>query len=70
MRSFWLSELSGCVNGYVLPKDLVVLIANRLMTCDEHQGQHHFAIIRDGRGILFSDFAEECVKDLMTSDHT
>ena len=38
-------------------------MVNHLMTCEEHRGAHHFAVVNEGRGLHMSVHAVQCLKD-------
>lgn len=56
-------QLSGATETLAVDDaDLVYDWVNGLMTCDDHDGMHHFAVFKDGYAIACSLNAIECLK--------
>lgn len=49
---------------YVRPEDKKLLLpaVMALMLCDEHEGVHHFAVIKDGCAIVLSEAGLQCLQ--------
>ena len=62
-RAYVFSRLSGCEEALVFPtKEIANKVINRLCTCSEHHGVHHFAVFSEGQGIYMSKVGWECSK--------
>lgn len=58
------SQLAGADKVIVgLTKNEMIAACAALLTCEQHSGCHHFAIIREGKVIALSDTAVQCLKD-------
>lgn len=44
-------------------KRLLVLAVLALMTCEEHGGIHHFAVVREGCALQLSNAGYQCLLD-------
>jgi hypothetical protein len=56
-------RLSGATNLITTDQksDLLSMVT-RLMTCEEHDGRHHFAVIQEGRTLALSDIGVQCIQ--------
>lgn len=59
-----LAELGGANRLIFTDQDhkkLLVPVVMALMVCEQHHGQHHFAVIREGAGLVLSETGVQCL---------
>lgn len=55
-------QLGGATQAFTSKKKAdIVVAANSLMTCLDHHGVHHFAVIDNGRTIVMSEVGLACL---------
>ena len=57
-------QLSGATMALASNKKMVNACAFALLTCVEHSGAHHFAIIGEGQTLVMSKAALKCLQDM------
>lgn len=56
-------QLGGVTEAYSSDqKSAIVVAANSLMTCIDHHGVHHFAVIDNGKTIVMSEVGLACLR--------
>lgn len=57
------SALSGATIGlsFVVKEDIAVAVST-LLTCEDHDGVHHFAVTGEGRTLWCSPTGWECIE--------
>lgn len=56
-------RLGGCTQLVRGDHGLITAAIICLRTCDDHVGQHHFAVIGDGEALACSELAVRCLRD-------
>jgi hypothetical protein len=70
-RSLLTGHLSGCSVHLLFAgppeeaKAELVQAVTALLTCKEHGGRHHFAVVRDGTELRVSPTGLQCVKEAL-----